>query len=76
MDNVDELLDFTVKVVRNPFYTLSLDDYQTIDTDNFQLTRSLILGAVCQAYKTDTQKPGFIELDSKFQKALEQKLES
>lgn len=52
------------------------DDYQTIDTDNFQLTRSLILGAVCQAYKTDTQKPGFIDLDFNFQKALEEKLES
>lgn len=50
------------------------DDYQTIDTDNFQLTRSLILGAVCQAYLTDTQKPGFIELDLTFQKALENEL--
>ncbi|QVL57776.1 MAG: hypothetical protein KFB93_01495 [Simkaniaceae bacterium] len=52
------------------------DDYQTIDTDNFQLTRSLILGAVCQAYLTDPQKPGFIELDPSFQNALEKELKS
>lgn len=52
------------------------NDYKTIDTDNFQLTRSLILGAVCQAYQTDPQKPGFIELDHTFQKALEEKLQT
>ena len=50
-------------------------DYSTIDTDNFQLTRSLILGAVCQAYKTSAQSKGFLELDDEFQTVLEKELQ-
>ncbi|WP_420421692.1 hypothetical protein [Simkania sp.] len=49
-------------------------DYSAIDTDNFQLTRSLIFGAVCQAYLTNSSTTGFLELDNRFQKAIEENL--
>lgn len=49
-------------------------DYSKIDTDNFQLTRSLIFGAVCQASLTDSTTKGFLELDDRFQQALEEQL--
>ena len=50
------------------------EDYAEIDTDDFQLTRALILSAVCQAQQTPQKEKGFIDLDECFQKALEQKL--
>ncbi|WP_053225318.1 hypothetical protein [Simkania negevensis] len=50
------------------------DDYSAIDTDNFQLTRSLIFGAICQAYLTNVNTKGFLELDHQFQQALETEL--
>ncbi len=49
-------------------------DYRAIDTDEFQLTRSIILGAICHAYKTATDVAKFIELDNSFQFFLEENL--
>lgn len=51
-------------------------DYDAIDTDNFQLTRSFMLAAICQANNTSSTSPGFINLDSNFQNALEEKLKT
>jgi S-adenosylhomocysteine hydrolase len=50
-------------------------NYTAIDTDEFQLTRSIILGAIFQACKTITGIPEFIELDNNFQLYLERELE-
>lgn len=47
-------------------------DYRAIDTTEFQLTRSIILGAICQAYKTATDVARFIELDNSFQSCIEE----
>ncbi len=49
-------------------------DFQNIDTQDFQLTRSLIFGAVCQAYDTEAQNTGFNELDRHFQDFIEKQL--
>lgn len=49
-------------------------DYSKIDTDDFQLTRSLIFGAVCQAVNTNANNSEFIDLDPEFQLFLESQL--
>jgi S-adenosylhomocysteine hydrolase len=43
------------------------NDYASIDTDDFELTRALLFTSVCQAYLQNSQQNEFLELDPAMQ---------
>jgi S-adenosylhomocysteine hydrolase len=52
------------------------DDYDSIDTDDFQLTRALILASIYQASVTDHNLCGFLPLEDDLQDMILQQLRS
>lgn len=46
------------------------DDYDGIDTDDFQLTRALIFTSICQAFLTKSQLKGFVEIQNEHQNRI------
>jgi hypothetical protein len=46
------------------------EDYDSIDTDDFQLTRALILASVYQASVTSQNLHGFLPMEDDLQKTI------
>jgi len=46
------------------------DDYSTVDSEHFQLTRSLLSAAIFQASELDVNEPGILMLDPEMQRDI------
>ncbi len=52
----------------NSGFPITFDnDFEGIDTDDYQLTRSILLASICQAFSNNGSEVGFIDLDNGYQ---------
>jgi S-adenosylhomocysteine hydrolase len=56
-----------IRLLNSGFPITFSNDFDSIDTDDFQLTRAILFSSICQSVKFDTKATGFIDFMDKIQ---------